>query len=325
MFDISISSDGRDAPDAFFGKIAAATGNRRRRIWIANHLFLRDPIALAGAALAKDPLIDVALMAMSPLTMHPAQLAMTAATLDEFYPGRITLCLGVGAPADLGSVGLAVDKPLGPVRESIRVIRALLAGEAVTFQGENFCINSRRQLNAPRAVPIMLAASGPKMLELAGSEADGVLLSAGTSVEFIRWCLQHVEAGAKGRKLRRISLVYGAVDEQAEAAHQRLRRVLSITLRGRHHARNLQMAGNALDQAALNEAVLAEDWPRAMAMITDKILAGHAASGTPAQVAQRFAAYAEAGLDEIVLSGVTDSRQLTSLINVAMPAAKGEI
>jgi len=324
LFDISISSDGRDAPEAFFGKVAAATGNGRRRIWIANHLFQRDPLALAGAALARDPRIDVALMAMSPLTMHPAQLAMNAATLDELYPGRIALCLGVGAPADLASVGLAAEKPLGPVREAIRITRALLAGETVTLQGESFSVQGRRQINAPRAVPIMLAASGPKMLELAGAEADGVLLSAGTSVEFIRWCLQHVEAGAKGRAVRRIGLVYASVADTAEAAHQRLRRVLSITLRGKHHARNLQMAGNSLDQAALYAAVQAEDWPRAMAMITDEILAGHAASGLPEQVAARFAAYAGAGLDEIVLSGVADSQQLANLINAAMPAAKGE-
>ena len=46
-----------------------------------------------------------------------------------------------------------------------------------------------------RAVPIVLAASGPQMLELAGASGDGVLVSAGASVQFVRWCLAHVVRG----------------------------------------------------------------------------------------------------------------------------------
>ncbi len=328
MYDLSISSDGRDPAAAFLAKLAAGSKAGRRRIWIANHLFQRDPIALAGKALAADPAIDVALMAMSPFTLHPVQLAMSVATLDEFYPGRVALCLGVGAPADLSSVVLAADKPLGPMREAIRLTRAVLAGETVNLQGQHFSVRQRRLVNPASQVPIFLAASGPKMLEMAGAEADGVLISAATSVEFVRWCLDHVAAGAAKRTLpgpvRRIGLVYGAVADVAAEAHQRLRRMLSITLRGAHHAQNLDLAGNALDQAALTAAVAAEDWPTAFGLITDRIVASHAASGTPADVAARFTAYRSAGLDELVLSGVTDSQQLTGLIDAAGLAAKGE-
>jgi 5,10-methylenetetrahydromethanopterin reductase len=325
LFDLSISSDGRDAPAAFFGKIATGTQSGRRRIWIANHLFQRDPVTLAASALARDPHIDVALMAMSPFTMHPAQLAMAAATLDELYPGRITLCLGVGAPVDLGSVGLDVEKPLAPMRETIRMIRALLSGETVTAQGETFRIERRKLVNGGTAVPVVLAASGPKMLEMAGAEADGVLISAATSIEFMRWCQQHVDAGARGRQVRRIGLLYGSVADDPRVAHQRLRRMLAITLRGRHHGLNLQLAGNTLDQEALTAAVAAENWPAALEMITDRVVTTHAASGTPADVAARFAAYRQAGLDELVLSGITDSQQLASLISAADAAVKGDL
>lgn len=324
MYDLSISSDGRDPAAAFLAKLAAGSKAGRRRIWIANHLFQRDPIALAGAALAADANIDVALMAMSPFTLHPVQLAMSVATLAEFYPGRVALCLGVGAPADLASVAVAADKPLGPMREAIHVTRAVLAGETVKFEGQSFSVRQRRLVNPAADVPIILAASGPKMLEMAGAEADGVLISAATSVEFVRWCLAHVAAGAKGRAVRRIGLVYGAVADEAAAAHQRLRRMLAITLRGAHHTQNLELAGNKLDQAALAAAVAAEDWPAAFGLISDRIVATHAASGTPSDVAARFSAYRSAGLDELVLSGVTDSQQLTGLIDAAGLAAKGE-
>ncbi|MEJ0071273.1 MAG: LLM class flavin-dependent oxidoreductase [Pseudomonadota bacterium] len=53
-------------------------------------------------ALAATTRIRVALMAMSPYSTHTVFAAMAAATLDEMFPGRVTLCLGVGAPADPG-------------------------------------------------------------------------------------------------------------------------------------------------------------------------------------------------------------------------------
>ena len=250
---------------------------------------------------------------------------MAAATLDEFHPGRVGLCLGSGAPADLASVGIDNSRPLGALREALRLVRALLAGETVTLQGETYRVGARQLANGARAVPLTLAASGPKMLELAGAEADAVLISAGTSVEFVRWSLDHVARGAGGRPVRRVGLVYAAVDDDPVRAHDRLRRILAITLRGPHHAHNLQLAGNQLAQERLRAAVAAEDWTAARALITDRIVETHAASGTPAQLAARLAAYREAGLDEIVVSGVADPDHLERIIAAAgVLPAKGK-
>ena len=286
-------------------------------MWIANHLFQRDPITLAAMSLAQTKHMRVALMAMSPLTMHPVQAAMAAATLDEFFPGRVTLCLGVGAPADLKSVGMGTERPLRLMREALELARALLGGETVQVHGELFRAHARRLATGARPVPLVLAASGPQMLELAGAVADGVLISAGTSVEFVKWSLEHVHRGAKGRPVRTHAVVYAAVDDNETRAHDRLRRILAILLRGSHHAPNLQQGGSTLDQAALNEAVLAEDWPRAEALITDDIVRRHAASGQLEQVRARFAAYRAAGLDEIVVSGARDGAQITQIMQAA--------
>ena len=204
MPELSIASDGRDAPAALLGKVKVADRAGCSRIWIANHLFQRDPMALAAVALNSSRALRVGLMAMNPFTVHPVQLAMSAATLDEFHPGRVELCLGSGAPADLASVGIDNSRPLGALREAVRVVRALLAREVVTFQGETYQIKARQLVNGAGAMPLAIAASGPKMLEMAGAEADAVLISAGTSVEFVRWSLEHVARGARGRTVRRV-------------------------------------------------------------------------------------------------------------------------
>jgi 5,10-methylenetetrahydromethanopterin reductase len=317
LSEISISSDGRDVPSDFKDKVAAGERGGAATIWIANHLFLRDPTSLAMLSLSQTSRMNVALMAVNPFTIHPVQAAMAAATLDEIFPGRVTLCLGVGAPADLRAVGLDGAKPLKAMREAFEVIRGLLDGQTVRFQGDVFTINDRRLPTGRRQVPLALAASGPQMLELAGAVADRVLISAGTSVEFVEQTLERVQRGAKGRVVRTSALVYSAIDDKETKANDRLRRPLAILLRGAHHKVNLDSAGSVLDQSAVNEAVLAEDWSYAEALITDEIVRRHAASGTPDQVKARFAAYHAAGLDEIVIAGARDGDQITRILQRA--------
>jgi len=295
--------------------VAAGESGGAAANWIANHLFQRDPTTLATMSLTQTERMRVTLMAISPLTVHPVQAAMAAATLDEFFPGRVSLCLGVGAPADLRSIGIGTENSLRIMREALELARALLVGETVASSGEYFSSHGRRLAVHQRFIPLILAASGPRMLELAGAVADGVLLSAGTSVEFVKRSIERVHRGAKGRPVRTHGVVYAAVDQDEALAHDRLRRVLAILLRGSHHAPNLELGGSVLDQSALNEAVRLEDWVRAEGLITDEVVRRHAASGRPEQVRDRLAAYRTAGLDEIVLSGIRDGTQVGEIIN----------
>jgi len=316
---IGVSLDGRETPEMVRAIAGVAENAGAATLWVACHLFQREPIAMSAAALAGTRRIGAALMAMSPYSMHPVYAAMAAATLDEYFPGRVQLCLGVGAPRDLEAAGITAAQPLRTLRESIELARALFAGETVSFRGERFQVQGRRLATGARPIPIVLAASGPQMLELAGAEADGVLISAATSPEFIRWTLELVRRGeaARGRNIRKIALVYAAVAEEEKTAHDRLRRTIAFILRGAHHARNLELAGTVLDQAALAEAYGREDWARVDALVTDEVLRRHAASGTAAQMRAAFARYQAAGLDEIVIAGVTDGPALQRILEAA--------
>ena len=84
----------------------------------------------------------------------PALIAMSAATLDEISGGRFRLGLGTSGPRVIQDFhGVTFDKPLTRLKESIRIIRALLAGEAVDFSGE--CFELRRfSLGSRRCEPI---------------------------------------------------------------------------------------------------------------------------------------------------------------------------
>ena len=98
------------------------------------------------------------------------------------------------------------------------------------------------------------------------------------------------------------------------AAQHELKRALGFVLRGAHHRANLDAAGVALDQEALRAAYAAEDWATVERMISPDVLAAHAACGTEETVRARIAEYRDAGLDQVILSGVTEPAEITRVL-----------
>jgi len=298
----------------------AAEAAGAANLWVATHLFNREPIACATAVLAQTRRLGVVLMAMSPYTVHPVYAAMAAATLDELFPGRVQLCFGVGAPGALEAVGITAPHPIETLREAISVARLLLSGEPVTFSGRRYRVSGRLAMGAHR-LPVWLAASGPRMLELAGERADGVVISAGTAPAFVGWCLQSVRRGEERgtRAVRKAALVVCSVDADSHRAHERVRRRLAYILRGNHHARNLELAGTRLDQSALAEAFAQENWQRVDELTGDDVVVRHCASGTPVQAMTMLQGYRDAGLDEIVVYGMHERQQLEDVLALMRP------
>ena len=117
---------------------------------------------------------------------HPVLLARECATLDLLSDGRFELGLGAGRPnaaADYAKLGLALDP--GGVRvdrlaESLAILKALLSGESVTAAGRHYTVTDAdvfpRPVQQPRP-PILVAASGRRLLALAAREADIIALA----------------------------------------------------------------------------------------------------------------------------------------------------
>jgi 5,10-methylenetetrahydromethanopterin reductase len=315
---LGVAFDGRNPVPTLCEQARAAEAAGASSLWVSSHLFLRDPFASTAALLAATTRAQATLMAVSPHLVHPVHIAMAAATLDELAPGRVALCVGTGVPGDLADAGVEPQRPLRALAETVEVVRALLSGEAVTYKGELFRIRGRRLVTGRHDVPVFLAAARPRTLELAGAIADGVLLSNASSVEFVRWSLEQVAAGARGRALRRVGLVYASVAEREAEALPRFRRQLAVLLRSEHHAMNLSLAGSSLDQEAVGQAIAREDWAGAEALVSDDVVRRHTASGTPGQVRARLAAYRAAGLDDLVLGGLYTPEETTHALTAAL-------
>src|SRR5205823_13491312 len=95
---------------------------------------------------------------------------------------------------------------LAEMRACIGIVRGLLAGESVDFAG----MPGRLGYAAKRRIPIVMAASGPKAIELAGEIADGVLLLVGFNRGIVTRALEHLERGARrgGRRLEDLEIIW---------------------------------------------------------------------------------------------------------------------
>jgi 5,10-methylenetetrahydromethanopterin reductase len=140
----------------------------------------------------------------SPLVRHPLVLASLANSLEEIAPGRTYLTV---APGFISTRSIGKTRaPVAVMREAIRDIRKLLAGESVEFGPTSTRLRNR----TATPTPVYLLAAGPRMIELAGEVADGAFLMVGLHSAAIRAALRHLEQGAAraNRSLRDFPVVF---------------------------------------------------------------------------------------------------------------------
>ena len=160
-------------------------------------------LALALACLATQRL-RLFPATSSPLVRHPLVLASLAHSLEEIAPGRTYLTV---APGFISTRSIGQPRaPVAVMREAIRDVRKLLAGESVAFGPTPTRLRNR----SATPTPVYLLAAGPRMIELAGEVADGAFLMVGLDPAAIRAARRHLEQGAAraGRSLRDFPVVF---------------------------------------------------------------------------------------------------------------------
>jgi probable F420-dependent oxidoreductase len=122
-------------------------------------------------------------------------LASTVASMCQAAPGRFALGIGTSSNVIVERWnGMTFDKPYQRVRDTIRFLRAALAGEKVTETYETFAVNGfRLGITVPEQPPILVAALRQGMLKLAGREGDGAIVNW-LSADDVKTVAPHVGA-----------------------------------------------------------------------------------------------------------------------------------
>lgn len=178
------------------------------QFWISDDLFLRSAPVLLTAVAGATSRIQIGTCIVNPYTLHPAEMAMMAATLDELSGGRFLLGVASGAVEFLKWIGIPAEKPFTAIVETIQALNRLFAGERAAFEGDFIRWTDESYLRFPsRQIPIYLGALSPKMLEAIGEHADGGLPLL-LPPEHYTTVLPYIQAGAAraGRSLDTIDL-----------------------------------------------------------------------------------------------------------------------
>lgn len=252
------------------------------------------------------------------VTRHPSVLASTWATLHELTGGRVAAGFGVGDSAlrTMGMRPMRVDD----LADLIGDLRALWAGEALGTEhgGARYRLN---YLEEPLHVPLYVAASGPRLLELAGRVADGVILLVGTDVDRIRGALAQVDAGARsaGRSLDDIHVVLWApvaIEEDSAAARDQVRPHVARTV-----LRPVDVELTPDEHAAVEQIRAAYDYTQHMVpgsphskLVTDDLVRRFALAGTADECRAHAAALSGAGVDQVAMVPFPGASPLLSLL-----------
>ena len=205
-------------------------------LWINDDRLQRDPFtALAAAAMSTNS-IRLGPGVTNPFSRHPALIATAIATLDELSGSRALLGLGAGG-TNHRMLGITRAAPATALREAVTLIRGLLGGETVTTGGATVrALEAELDFSPVRArIPIYIGGRGPKILELAGEVADGVIVGNIATVKGWRWALDRIQAGVR-RSNRETDLgdvvawLYSSIDEDAGAARDAVRPMVATTL-----------------------------------------------------------------------------------------------
>ncbi len=279
-------------------------------VWQADSRLVREATVPMAAFAATTDTIKVGSGVLDMWTRNPARLAATFSTLDDLAPGRILCGLGAWWDPLASKVGVDRRRPLGAMREVVTVVRALLADENVTFDGDYVHLDGVEldyvyQPRRPKDVPIYIGATGMKMMALTGEIADGVVLNYLVSPDYNRRAMDALAEGAAraGRTvddLDRPQLVVCSLAEDRAEALDAARLLVTQYLGQQPHI----MAASGVPDSLLDEVNAVLTWPATMEqveaaskLVPDDIVQMLCAAGTAEEC--------RAQVDEYVANGAT--------------------
>ncbi len=292
-------------------------------VWQAESRLVREATVPMAAFAAVTERIKVGSGVVASWTRNPALLAATFSTLDDLAPGRVLLGIGAWWDPLARKVGIERRRPLRQMREVVESVRALLADENVTYDGEFVQLDGVEldyvyQERRPKDVPIYVGATGMKMMELTGEIGDGVVLNYLVSPTYNERAMDALARGAArvGRTvddLDRPQLVVCSVDDDRQAALDAARLMVTQYLGQQPHI----MAASGVPESLLTDVGRILTWPAtheqveaASKLVPDDVVQMICAAGTPEECREQVEHYRRNGCTCPILYPLGDDVRL---------------
>ena len=275
-------------------------------VWVADSPVLWRELWVTLTAIAMSTTrVRLGSAVTSGITRHPSVTASAALSLAELSDDRLLLGLGNG-DSSLATTGSGRPQTVNELRATVLAFRALLAGETATIGPARI-----RHPWAGRArVPVYVAATGPRMLELAGEVADGVIMMVGVAEPMVRAAVERVHAGAvaAGRDPTAIDLVLWTACAVSDRAPEQARAAVRANV-ARASIRTLPLALRPEETATVDRIRSAYDYafhsnPRAphADLVPDTLIGDFALAGTSEECAERLRALEKLPVSSIALA-----------------------
>jgi len=275
-------------------------------LWVTDHFNNRNVYVTLTAAAIYTNKLSFGTGVTNPYLINPAVTAQFMASLSEMAPNRTLLGIGAGDKTTLECLGVEMRKPLTAVRECIEIIRKLLSGKSVTYDGKLFRVAGAKFFFKPVGrIPIYVGAQGPKMLELAGELGDGVLINAShpKDIEYAVGCVKRGVSKA-GKELAQVDIAAYtsfSVHKDPNKAVKAAIPVVSYIVAGcaptilEKHGINLNKAEK------IKAALKAGKWGQAFGLVSSEMIDAFSVCGTPDACIERINQLLRSGITQFVV------------------------
>ncbi len=297
-------------------------------VWLPDHYFLRDVYAAQALIATRTTSVRLATGIAAIQLRHPALIASAAATIAECSGGRAVIGIGPGGHEFPSQFAMRPKSPLTMLREAVEIIRQLSSGPA-DFRGDYFCADGSALGWRVDPPPIFLSARGPRMLELGGEIADGIIVHGihGDFIDYVRARVAHgaARAGRDPGECRIAVMLDVEVDSDEAAAIDRLKSRCTLMAGGSYADELIPVYGFdpgavATLRSALNDPIVAE-----ARYVTDDMVRAFAIGGTVETVAEQLGNLRGLGVDLAILKlGEGDTAATKTLIGTMSPVIKEE-
>ncbi len=269
-------------------------------VWVPETWGMEN-FSILGAVSSKTATQKIGSSIINIFSRSPSSIAMGAATLDSLSNGRLVLGLGTSSMPIVESFhGYKFERPLQRMKEYVEIIRLVLSGRQINYDGEIFKLNDFTLLIKPQRseIPIYLAAINKKMVNLAWEIGNGVIF-------YLRPLSEMRQTISKMQSKKEIDVacqLITCVSENSEEAAIRAKKTVAFYISvGRIYRKFLASNGFGSETSNIYEEFKRSGFKMNHELVTDSMLKDLAIFGTPDECKRQLTSFVDAGITQPIL------------------------